>query len=617
VETRSNPSALPPIIITGTGPPTTLEETPANVTVITRDELDKLHPHSFIDVLRNVPGIHVDQPGGRGGVSSVYMRGSDPNYTLILMDGVILNDPTNSRGGSVNLSTIDVETIERIEIISGPLSAVYGSDALGGVINIETRKGATVRKAQWYGAMGSYNDYGTGAFASGPFDNDAGYTIQIHTMDDGDPVPGSQYRSDSLVTHLHGMVSDKTEMNVSMRYVDSDGETFPDDSGGPVYAQMRTVDQRNARDVSIGIQARHQGHRGEQYILKGDWFSHDETLDSPGVAPGIRDPFGIPANTSDSELRRYIFSFNGRFNVAEAMQLGFGVDFRHEHGRSDATLIVSGAPLSDRFDLTRDTRAVFVELQNTTFPGLIVQGGWRLDDPQGYGKVSNPRIGASYRWPSSATMMKVSWGKGFKLPSFFALGNPIVGNPELRPETSETIELGISRDFHGSRLRVSGNTFYSRYFNVIDFDEGPPPQLVNRSEVSAQGYDVSVAVQPVDDLSIKMHVSHTISDIKGTDEMLRNRPEWQAGTGLQWTVRPAVTMNLGIDYVGESLDSSVPTGDMMLDGYVRTDMAVTWQVFQDTELSLAIDNVFDTDYEQLIGFPAPGIGGRVSVRVAL
>ena len=138
-------AAIAPVVVTASRIPGTLADTTASVTIISQSDIAARSPASVTELLRQVPGMHVDQPGGRGSTSSVYIRGSDPNYTLVLMDGIVVNDPTNNRGGSFDFSTLDIEHIERIEIVRGPLSAVYGSNALGGVINIITREGEPVR----------------------------------------------------------------------------------------------------------------------------------------------------------------------------------------------------------------------------------------------------------------------------------------------------------------------------------------------------------------------------------------------------------------------------------------------------------------------------------------
>ena len=154
------PTAIPPteIIVTGSRVATRPDDLAANVTVLSRADFDVEKPARLADLLRRVAGVHIDQVGGRGGTGSLYMRGADPNYTLVLVDGVRVNDPTNARGGSFDFSTFDVADVERVEVARGPYSAVYGGDALAGVVNIVTRRAPRERTQVALDAMGGAYD---------------------------------------------------------------------------------------------------------------------------------------------------------------------------------------------------------------------------------------------------------------------------------------------------------------------------------------------------------------------------------------------------------------------------------------------------------------------------
>ena len=152
------PTSQPEIIVTGSRVATTADDIAANITVLKREDFDVEKPAKLSDILRRVAGLHVDQVGGRGGTGSLYMRGADPNYTLVLVDGVRVNDPTNARGGSFDFSALDVADVERVEIARGPYSAVYGGDALAGVINIVTRHAPAEKGHASADAMGGAYD---------------------------------------------------------------------------------------------------------------------------------------------------------------------------------------------------------------------------------------------------------------------------------------------------------------------------------------------------------------------------------------------------------------------------------------------------------------------------
>ena len=199
--TTPTPPSQPEIVVTGSRVAASADELGANVTVLTRADFDVEKPAKLADILRRVAGVHIDSVGGRGGTGSLYLRGADPNYTLVLVDGVRVNDPTNARGGSFDFSALDVADVERIEIARGPYSAVYGGDALAGVINIVTRHAPREKTAATLDAMGGAFDtreislnaggpVGGGNWNFGASDSNEGESVRGNHFD-GQRVSGS------------------------------------------------------------------------------------------------------------------------------------------------------------------------------------------------------------------------------------------------------------------------------------------------------------------------------------------------------------------------------------------------------------------------------------------
>jgi outer membrane cobalamin receptor len=220
-----------------------------------------------------------------------------------------------------------------------------------------------------------------------------------------------------------------------------------------------------------------------------------------------------------------------------------------------------------------------------------------------------------YTLEATHTAFRVNAGEGFKLPSFFALGHPLVGNPNLLPETSHSVDTGVSQALWDQRFTIGVTYFYSAFTNLIDFDPGPPPRLVNRARTSAQGVEMSLRLQPWPYLSTTAHLTYLQTDIKGTTENLRNRPKWRGGFAVQWSPRPDLDVHLHTIVVGTVPDSSIPTGAMTLAPYARVDLAATWTLTRHWQVFIAVDNLFDTNYEEFIGFPAPSVS-RAGVRAS-
>lgn len=604
---------LEPLVVTGTFLPTSLNKKISSSTLIDREQIEASQATSVTELLRQVPGLHIDQPGGRGGVSSVYMRGGDPNFTVVLIDGVKVNDPNNSRGGSFDFSTLNTDSIEKIEVIQGPLSSVYGSDAMSGVINIITRKGRGKPSVDIEADGGRFG-YVRTLMRTGGTSGKWNYSLSGSYLDNGEPVEGSSLISKTFMANLGGSLSDTLSLQTVIRFADSDNESFPDDSGGPLFAVRRTTDRRDITELSLGVNLNHHPTPDWGYQFEFEMFDRQEDQFSPGVAPGIRDPFGIPINSADNSFQRYGVTLTNQFQLTEQSQLALGLEGVYEEGSSRGSIALGGPLTPTRFDLDRKILAPFFEFQHAFQNGFSLLAGVHWDFPNEFKSEVSPRVGASYTTENTGTTFKANWGEGFKLPSFFALGNSIVGNPGLGPETNWSVDAGVTQSFWQDRAQLSATYFHTTFSNTIDFDEGPPPILVNRSEVVADGVELSLQLDPTPKLSWTGQLTYVETDIKGTSEKLRNRPKWRGGFSLLWRPIPELRVNLNSVTVGEVFDSSVPTGDLDLAPYTRVDLAVTWEAKPTWCWSFAIDNLLDEKYEEFAGFPAPGITPRVGLR---
>ena len=610
------PIKLEPVVITGAFISTSLAQSPASVTVITSEQMEAKQASSVTELLREVPGVHIDQAGGRGSVSSVYLRGGDPNYTVILIDGVKVNDPTNSRGGSFDFSTLNPDNIERIEIVRGALSSVYGSDAMTGVINIITFRGTDEPVSRLEVSGGRFGYYRSLLQTRGTLDR-VDYSLSGSYLDNGDPVEGSGFINKTFNANFGILLSDTAEIRSVLRYADSHLEAFPDDSGGPMFAVLRDVDERDANELTLGIELSHVLLAHWNASIRAGYYDRQEDIDSPGVAPGVRDPFGIPPNTSDNHYRRYDLRLHNLFLVTEGLRLTMGVEAQMEEGSSRGNLSLGEVAVPTSFDQERDLWAPFIEAQYTLPAGLLFHGGVRLDVPEGFNSEVSPRFGISYKVPSVNTRLHASWGEGFKLPSFFALSHPIVGNPNLAPEKSRSGDVAAIQPLLEEHVHISATYFFNRFENTIDLQEGPPPVLVNRSEITTEGVEIAINAQAGHSLDLSSHLTYVKTDIKETEEELRNRPKWRGGFTVRWRPFSFLIVNLDTLHVGKVLDSSIPTGDRGLDAYTRVNLAVTWTASPTWQYFLAVDNLFNADYEEAAGFPAPGISPRIGLRAKL
>jgi outer membrane cobalamin receptor len=610
------PAPQPEIIVTGSRVATAPDDIAANVTVLKREEFDVEKPAKLADVLQRVAGVHVDQVGGRGGTGSVYVRGADPNYTLVLVDGVRVNDPTNARGGSFDLSALDMADVERVEIARGPYSAVYGGDALAGVINIVTRREAPAKGYASIDAMGGAYDTREISLNTGGPGAAGNWNMGFSDTHEGEQVRGNEFSSRRFSGNFDTEFGAGTTLNVSGRYSETEREGFPDDSGGYEFAEIRDVEKREADEGVFGVGLTHRAGDATFALTLG-YFDRDDHIDSPGVAPGIRDPFGVPPSIVDTSLERFTATFTGTQKFSERVTLAYGAEWQREEGVSDGSLDFGGGfVLPTSFALTRTSWAPFAEVRLDSSFGLSSQIGLRVDNPDGYSSVTSPRVRVAYEFADTGFTVAGAWGKAFKLPSLYALGHPLVGNPDLVPERGESYELELSQQSEDGAARWSATYFEGEFRNAIDFDSGPPPMLVNRNRVDTRGFELAGQLGVGEQWTLDASVTNAKSEIASTGGQLRNRPEWRAGLGAHWAPSTALKFSAAATYVGESFDSSIATGDVDLPAYTRVDVSGVWQVSPHVEAYLAVDNLTDQQYEQFVGFEVRGIAPRIGVKLS-
>jgi len=606
------------IVVTGSRVARPPDEFVANVTVLSRDSFDKVKPRQLSDVLRRVQGLHLDQVGGRGGTGSLYLRGADPNYTLVLVDGVRVNDPTNARGGSFDFSTLDIADVERVEIARGPYSAVYGGDALAGVINVITRRDPPEDTRLGLDAMGGgYDVHELSIDGSGPFgeNSESSWNFGAGDSHEGEVTRGNRFDGQRVSGGVNFADARSIWSGfVTGRYSESSRAGFPDDSGGYDFADIRASEKRDGNEALLGAGA-NVLVGDANFALQVGYFDHDDHIDSPGVAPGLRDPFGVPPSVVDTNLTRYSATLTGTQRFSEYLTLAYGADWLREEGSSDGALDFGGGfVLPTSFELTRTSWAPFAEARVTSEVGLSMQAGVRVDKPEDMGSVTSPRVRVAYEIADSGVTVSGSWGKAFKLPSMYALGHPLVGNPDLVPERGESWEMSVSQLLPGGKFAWTATWFDSAYRNAIDFDSGPPPMLVNRNRVDTEGFELAGGVGIGEDWQLSATVTHARSRIASSGAELRNRPDWRAGAAAYWTPIAELKLSLTASYVGTALDSSIPTGDVQLDSYTRFDFAASWQVSKKFETYLAIENLTDQQYQEFVGFTARGILPRAGAR---
>lgn len=601
---------IEPIHVTASRLP---EPSAISISVLDEERIERQHSRDILDLLRTTPGISASQPGGPGGFSEVFLRGAESNFTVVLIDGVRVNDPSNPRGGGYDFSTLDSNDIERIEIARGALSAVHGSDAMAGAINIVTRRPSREPEMSMSIEGGADDFQRMSASLSGPIGS-ARAGIKTSYVDFGDAVAGSTQRVSSTQADLEVGSSDAGlgEIRTGVRYVERNRKSFADASGGPRHAVIRDYERAEADETSAWIQTTRAFDDKWSMDATVSYFSRREDTVTPPIAPGIFD--GVPGSANDSRFERGQVTITHRYAASERFDVGGGIDVQLEDGKREGEIDLGFAVVPSDFDLDRVGRAAFVEARYRTEPGLELYGAARVDDTDDDDARVSGRLALSYTHAASGTSLHASWSNGHKQPSFYALGDSLVGNENLRVETSETIEVGVEQAFASERLVAAINAFRSRYEDLIDFDFATF-RLVNRSEARIDGVEMSLSAQLAPALSARAHATLSDIDLDAPDAVLLYRPERYGGLELGWHFDDAWTLHAHALVIGKREGSSVPTGPVTLRRYERLDVAVSRSLGARSQLFVAIDNVFDEDYQEAVGFPNAGLQWRVGARV--
>ncbi len=567
---------------------------------------------SLVDQLRGQPGVHIDQPGGPGGRSSIFLRGGEENYAVVLLDGAPINNPTDSRGGGFDFGTLDASEFAAVEVVPGPVSARYGPDALSGVIKLTSDVlGADTspvvalaagdhRNATAYARTGGRE----GAFAA---------AASVHWSEAGSREEGNFAWHQGAAVGATWQGS-SLEARLSLRYGRHDGAAFPDDSGGPRFATLRSLEERSGSMTTAAVELLSPGTRlgGIKWRLRswGAWL-HDHD-DSPGVAPGVRDPAGLPASLEATSLRRAGVAAEAAVDTGSAGTLAAGVDGESERGVSDARLIYGPLAFPASFAATRDRVGAFAEYTWRPAAGWLVQPSGRVDQAQAYSSRFTPRLGVKVP-VGERTALRFNAGTGFKRPSFYAISNPLVGNPALRPEKARTLNLGIERQLGDGRGAIEAGAFSSRYRDGIDFDPGPPPRLVNRNEIRSDGMELVLHLKLVETVEVAAAGSYADVRTEPGGQRLRGRPKAEGSVRFDWKPVNRLVVRASLVSVGGVLDSSVPTGDVVLPGWRRLDLTARYEVRRGLVLTAAAENILDAHYEEAIGVPSPGMRWRAGV----
>lgn len=600
-------SSIELITVTGTHIVDKSEVGRLDKVVITENEIRALAANSFADVLRGVPGIDIMEQGGVGGLTFLSIRGGDPNFVTILIDGVKVNDPTNSRGGAFDLGTLDPNLIAQVEIFYGSLSTVFGSDALAGVVSIKT-KGVGKHKIGSVSSKAGSNDSFGGSFHVGlPIEEIAQFRLSGSIQDNDDSSFGNEFKRQEIIASINSVKQTDTLWNLGYFYAKGESASFPEDSGGDRLSVIRTPENREYQQTNLNANVQHQFSDDLRIDLKTAWSKREEDISHPGIAPGVFEP--VPAIDSIADYQRIDISANTSYSLSSELTIAIGTAWSKEDGGMDS-IIDFGFPMPADYTLERKTDSIFTEIGYDPTVNLNFTVAIRHDNADNI-SVNTHRFITRYQL-NSTTDVSMQYSEGFKLPSFFAVGHPFVGNPLLKPELSENYDITFNHRLLNDRLTTKASIYQNTFTDLVDFD--PIAFInVNRSKVEAKGAEVSLVYSANEKLKISGQISVNKMDTFEADIKLRRRPEFKAGLSVNYLPCEVLSFNARITLNDNYYDSSIPTGLVEMDSYHRVDLSAAWSVREDIILRFNSNNLLDDSYEEAIGFNNMGRSFTVSV----
>jgi vitamin B12 transporter len=606
---------LKPLVVTATRVPMPADMVASAVTVLRGADLVAQGIRTVGEALEAVPGAHVVETGSFGGQTALFMRGGESDYTKVLLDGV----PLNQAGGGIDLAHLTTDNVDRIEIVRGPVSVLYGSDAMTGVVQIFTRTGrgatqfGTELRAGTYGAMAGALDVGGGGGTHA-----ISYSARVSRFSsDGLYAYNNNYRNSVVSARLRVAPDSRTDASLTYHYGD-DVYHFPtNDQGAPVDSNQRAAERGPLLSLSAArVLGNHVEARVNVAVREARQFYNDEP-DSPGENGTF---------WSRDYLRRSMTSALITWRDGNRISVIGGIEYEDQRQRGTSAFDTFPNP---PVDVQRNNAGYFTQAVFSAGRSAVTLGG-RLDDNSQFGAHGTYRAGLVYRL-TDVTRFRFSVGTGFKEPSFFenyATGF-VRGNPNLKPERSQSWEVGVERG------AIAVTYFNQRFRDLIEYNPAPPsgdPNYFNVGGAIANGIETNFTTTVARRVVFAMQYTylHTRVEASGSPgdpdglfvpgKPLIRRPAHTVAPQIAAAIGARVRLTAGARWVGsrDDLDFSRPAGErrVTMRPYTHVNLSAEYGrgLFVVTG---SAENLLGDHTQGLPGFRVPGRTLLLGVRVVV
>lgn len=623
---------LPDLVVTATRTEWGADKIPAATTVLHGDDLRARGVRFVGEALREVPGMMLVQTGSYGAVTSAFMRGGESDYVKVLVDGIPLNAP----GGALNLADLSLDDIDRIEVVRGPASVLYGADAMSGVVQLFTRQGGGRLRGEAAVRGGSFGNREASGRAAGGAGRWRVSAAGSRFGSDGLYEFNNDYRS--TVGSVRADVHDDRggSLALTARLGDVRAAFPTNGSGVPTDRNQFTTEE----SLLLGVEARRPIGRAVIATLQGFARRVDAGAQNRPDSPADTVGFGFD---SDRDARTWRRGAEARLDWSASplvrLSVGSGIE-REEEDQTSRTVSDFGFGVftqQDTFVADRSTRHLLAQVLAEPVRELALQAGVRLDDNSAFGTFTTARVGVTIR-PATNARIWVSAGTAFKAPTFselFAASAFEVGNRALVPERSRNIEIGAERTLATGRLVLGATAFRQQFRDLIQYVSAAAgePTYANLQGADVRGLETAVTVRPTRAIAVRAHwtwletevtdTGATASVVFAQGEVLLRRPGSSGGVTAT-TMVGGGTLGVAVTRIGEREDADFrdfPAARVTLPSYTLVDASLDLPVIRHgqagagVDLTVRAENLFDRTYDQVVGFPGRGRtlmgGGRV------
>ena len=628
-EAETRAYLLPDVVVTPLRGPEPVERTASTVTVIEAEDIELRQQRGITDVLRAVPGLNVVQSGPRGAQTSVFTRGTDSNHTVVLLDGIQIGDPSQP-GNSFDFAHLSADMIERVEVLRGPQATIYGADAIGGVVNVITRRGDGPPGGHIEVEGGSFGTHAERAALSGGtelYDYSVGVArfetegVSITPKRLWPPMLAFDERDGYENLTGQGQLAlrplDGVELRLAGRRTNTrqDNDSFLNDPNAETKTFQTFVRAQASAELFDGALEARLGYAVTVHNRKN-------TDDPDAVDP-------VEVADFQDEGRRTVVDLQGRLHAIPHNTVIFGAEYERERISSSnfsidqfGSLITGGAH--------EDDQVIAGYLQDVVAIGerLSFTGGVRFDAHQSFGLQTTWRAGASYDVRETGTRLKASAATGFVAPSLFErygvstftsffFSSTFVGNPALKPEESRSWEAGFEQDLFDGMLTFGALYFDTEIENLITTNDSFTTNI-NLGRADIYGVESFVALRPADWVEIRLDHTYLRAEDAAEGEDLLRRPKHKASAALTLYPLDGASVALDAVYVGRRADGDALLFERISKGSTTVvNIAGSYQIGDHVRLFARIENLFDRDYEDPDGFAHPGLGAYAGVRLSL